>query len=465
MFTLRLFKIKLHSRRVLILKRSLPIVAFLCASVILAWPALVEQKDKFNPVTQKAVSRRNTKIDMEEVRFFSVDDKSQPLTVTAHLVRETDPQKQIVMLEEPTAVFKMNGGVTLTSKTSYGFAFQKEEYLYFEDLVFSETDTGYKSTSSRVICDYQKSIMESDAPVDIKGPVGTLNAQGFLLAEKGNKITFKGQTKTVLTDFETPVTVTSTNGLLIDRAARKITAVSDALVQQENQQLSADTITLFYTDDPANRVKEVQAEGQVRLKTPGVTAEGQKGFYDLPAQKITLLETARVDQDGKKLAADKIVLFYTDNAANRVKSAEADGHVVFQTPTQTAEGNAAFYDAAARKITLTGAAKVTQEGKTLVADRLELYHAETQSNEIEKVLAFGHVSAETPTQKIVGDKGEYDLKTGRVTVRGNVSLTQGDLNMTGDKAFLNLKTGVSSLSQASGTKKRVKGKLIPSKLK
>ncbi|MGN1063186.1 MAG: hypothetical protein ACI4QM_02555, partial [Alphaproteobacteria bacterium] len=102
MFTRRLLKIKIHSRRVLIFKRSLPIFAFLLAGIMFAWPALIEQKDRFTAAVMPTDKMTGSDVDMEQVRFFSQDDKNRPITVTAVSVLETDPAKQIVTLEKPT---------------------------------------------------------------------------------------------------------------------------------------------------------------------------------------------------------------------------------------------------------------------------------------------------------------------------------------------------------------------------
>ncbi|MDR2902534.1 MAG: LPS export ABC transporter periplasmic protein LptC, partial [Lactobacillales bacterium] len=193
MFTLRLFKIKLHSRRVQVLKRVLPIFAFLFAGVLLVWPTLIEQKDKFSLAT-KNTDAVNSKINMQGVRFFSLDGKNQPLVVVADSVQETDPNSQIITLEEPKATLKMNNGEVLNSETAYGFAFQKDEYLYFEDEVYSTTDSGWEAYSYRVVVDYKNNIMESDTPVRIIGPAGKLNADGFLLFNNADNINFKGNT-------------------------------------------------------------------------------------------------------------------------------------------------------------------------------------------------------------------------------------------------------------------------------
>jgi hypothetical protein len=61
MFTPRLFKIKRYSRRVLVFKRSLPVFAFLLASLMLVWPVLIaEQKEQFSVAVKTDKKNKGT---------------------------------------------------------------------------------------------------------------------------------------------------------------------------------------------------------------------------------------------------------------------------------------------------------------------------------------------------------------------------------------------------------------------
>ena len=115
MFTPRLFKIKKHSRRVLIFKRSLPVFAFILASLMLVWPILfAEQKEQFSVAVKTDRKNTSAKVDMEQVRFYAQDKKKQPLTVTAPKVLETDSDNQIITLYKPVATYEMENGIKLT---------------------------------------------------------------------------------------------------------------------------------------------------------------------------------------------------------------------------------------------------------------------------------------------------------------------------------------------------------------
>ena len=340
MLSRRLFKIKLHTTRVVLLKTSLPIFAFLLAATILIWPALVEQKDKFSLAVKPQTSIKGSKIDMEKVRFYSVDGGDQPITVVASTIKETDPEKQIVTLSDPVAQYKMNNGVILTAKTPYGLAFQKEEYLYLEDQVITTSDNGYTMYSSKVICDYDKGTLDSDESVDIQGPAGTLKAEGFFVFNKGDNIDFKKKTKTLILQTKENIDIFSDDGLKIDQKKRTITA----------------------------------------------------------------FKNVKVIQKDKVIHADKMIAYYTD-----------------------------------KKIS----------GKS----------------ELERIVATGNVIAygKDISQKIMGEKGEYDPKTGIITMTGNVVIAQGNSRMYGDTATLDLNKSMTSLNM-SERKERIKGQLIPAEL-
>ena len=180
MFTPRLFKLKRHSRRVVLFKRGLPVFAFLLASIMLLWPTVfAEQKEQFSVAVKSNQKNVAPHVDIETVRFYTQDKKKQPLTVTAPRVLETDSDKQIVTLYKPEAIYDMASGVRMTSNTSQGLIYQQEEHMFFEDEVVTTTDTGYRALSTQVLCDNKAGEMRSNAPVTITGPTGKLKAEVF----------------------------------------------------------------------------------------------------------------------------------------------------------------------------------------------------------------------------------------------------------------------------------------------
>lgn len=328
MFTRRLLKIKIHSRRVQIFKRSLPIFAFLLASLLFLWPTVIEQKDKFKVAVTPSNAVKGAKVDMESVRFFSKDNKNQPLTVIASSVQETDPAQQIITLADPKASYKMENGVVLNSVTTYGLAFQKEEYLYFEEEVVTTTDTGWKALSTKVVCDYKAGTLESNAPIRITGPDGTLDAtDGFLLYNKGDNIDFKGHTDTHITSQKDPITIISKNGLKINQLESTIKAFDDVRVTQNDQVIMADQMTLHYKKDPQEgeeRIEKIIATGQVIAHNADQKVTGDMGVYN-PQTGIIEMHGNVVLTEGGNIAKGDIVTVNLRTGVNSLTTEKKEG--------------------------------------------------------------------------------------------------------------------------------------------
>jgi lipopolysaccharide export system protein LptA len=192
-----------------------------------------------------------------------------------------------------------------------------------------------------------------------------------------------------------------------------------------------------------------------------------------------------------------------DNGSTQIYRIEAEGHVVFTTPTQTAYGDHAVYDVDQALLVVTGknlkivtpqdiitardslewydqkqigvargdaiATRQGPEHKSIRGDVLtaEVTKPENQPSKISKVNAQGHVILVSEDQIARGDSGVYNLETGIATLSGHVSLTRGDNDLRGQYAVVDTNTNVARLlaappsAQVTGPRPRVEGLLIP----
>lgn len=445
MFTLRLLKIKIHSRRVFIFKRCLPIFAFLLASMMLVWPAFVEHKDKFSVAVPNIKSVQGSDVDMENVRFFSKDKRNNPMNIVAVSVQEIDPEKKILKLNDPKATYKTADNILLTSVSSYGLAFQNEKYLYFEDEILSTTDTGYEAISNKVTYDYDQNTISSDSPIFIKGVGGMLRAEGFFITDKGEKLNFKGKTKSLLFETEkkipevkeltfdkqdkyfkenkNSVMVTSSNGLVIDQMLKTITANGDAHIYQEKEHVKAEQIILTYKKDAYNKNQMVKAEAY---------------------------QNAQVFSQNKTAQAEEMVLYKEKQDIlmnlNLVKNYYKDA--LAETINQT--------------VVLNKKALVKEDGYLILADKMYVFYKAVDKNksQIDRIVAVGNVRASNGSQQIEGGYGIYNPTTKMIDLYDNVLLKQGKSVLKGDWANLNLETGLNTLKTKESDQKRIKGSLI-----
>ena len=448
MFTLRLLKIKIHSRRVFMFKRCLPIFAFLLASLMMIWPVFVKEKEKFSVAVPSLNQIKGGGVDMEDVKFFSKDKRNNPLTVLAKTVQEIDSAKKILKLNNPKATYTTADNIVLTSVSPFALAFQNEKYLFFENDILTTTDTGYEALSKEVTYDYDTNTISSDSPVFVKGTAGMLRAEGVLVTNKGEKINFKGKTKTLMFEKEKNITdvpalvfekqdlyfkqnknnllVTSENGLLIDQTKNTITAYENAHIYQKKEQIKAEKIILTYKKDAYNNNQVVKAEGYKNVE---------------------------VLQEGKTVQADEMIFYKEKEEALKVLDSLKSYNFI-QKQDQVQE-----------VVYLNKKTSLKEGNQRVLADKMYVIYKKglQEKNVLDKVIAIGHVTATNGVQKILGDYGIYNPTTSLIDLYENVELHQGGSVLKGEWANLNLKSGISSLKShdKDSTKTRVKGSLIP----
>ncbi|MDY6407766.1 MAG: LPS export ABC transporter periplasmic protein LptC [Pseudomonadota bacterium] len=312
MFTPRLFKIKMHTRRVLIFKRGLPVFSFLLAVLMLMWPMLwAEHKDQFSLAVSSGKEMTDAKINMEQVRFFAQDKKKQPLTIISPRVLETDRNNQIITLYKPIATYKMQSGEEIKAETPYGLVNQNNQTVVLEDTVVATTDTGYKAMTKNVVCDNKIGIITGHSPITIDGPAGKTRAQGFRLSDKGNQIDFLKKTDTTLYTRDGSVRIESADGLLINRPNQTITAEKDVRVTQNDRIITADKMVLDYLtkdQNPDTRIRQIEAFNHVVATSGTYRVTGDHGIYDPLRDMITVTGNVVLYQGTSHLNGEKATL-------------------------------------------------------------------------------------------------------------------------------------------------------------
>lgn len=177
---------------------------------------------------------------------------------------------------------------------------------------------------------------------------------------------------------------------------------------------------------------------------------------------------------------------------------EATGHVTIASPSQTAFGDHADYNIDDAVVVLTGnnLRLVTPTDTVTATDSLEFWERSHQAvargkavalrgekriqadvlvadfaknsqqkMEIRRARGYDGVVLTTPHEVVTGDRADYLLETGIVTITGSVKMTRDDNQLDGGYAVVNLNTGVSRLFPVApggrGTEKQVKGLFIP----
>jgi lipopolysaccharide export system protein LptA len=266
-----------------------------------------------------------------------------------------------------------------------------------------------------------------------------------------------------------PVNIEAENGIEWQQNNKIYIARGNAKAIRGDDTVTADTLYAHYRDAQQPPASATAASPQLRSNPPGGT---QSPF---------------------------------DNGSTQIYRIEADGHVVFGTPTQTAYGDHAVYDVDQALLVVTGKNLkiVTPQDVVTARDSLEWYDQKqigvargdaiavrqgpehksirgdvltaevtkppNQPSKISKVDAQGHVILVSEDQIAHSDSGVYNLDTGIATLSGHVTLTRGENELRGQYAVVDTNTNVARLlaappsAQMTGARPRVEGLLIPHK--
>ena len=298
--------------------------AFSLAAIIVIWPLLTPDKERFEMPIQKA-DIKTPSVDMENVRFFAKDDKNKTISVSAETVKEIDSENQIARLEKPVGIYTLSDGDILTNKTDYGLAYQKDKYFLFDQPITTTSKSGYTANTSHIKATYD-GVLDSDHAVKIKGPAGTLTAQGLHLQDKGNLIDFKGKTNSQIKSKQGSMKLQTANGLHLDRLKKTLTGQKDVRIQHEENVLTADTVILYYTEDKNNRIRKITAMGHVVLDNGKNKITGEQGDYNPLTQEMEMTGNVRLYQ-GKSFVTSEKATLNMKTGESRLLTKEQKGRI------------------------------------------------------------------------------------------------------------------------------------------
>lgn len=187
-----------YSRYVVFMKFILPLIALILVATIMIWPQLHVLDETFSiALTDVKLSAKESP-NMVNARFVGADQKKQPFSITADIARNLLKDTTEIELEMPKADITVSDGSWLVLTANSGVYNQKGKVLSLEGAVNLFHDSGYEFKTKVANIDLNRGIAISNEPVKGQGPFGHLQAEGFRIEEKGNKIIFSGRSKLIL---------------------------------------------------------------------------------------------------------------------------------------------------------------------------------------------------------------------------------------------------------------------------
>ena len=236
------------------------------------------------------------------------------------------------------------------------------------------------------------------------------------------------QTAAELRESEEPLEINAEDGIEWNRNDKTYVARGNARAASGDVEVLADTLTAYYREREASAKEEdslfsqggsseiylLEATGNVRINSPEGTVYGDKGQYKL-AEKIFVM----TGDDLRMISKEDVV---------------------------TARDSLEYWEGQ-RKAVARGKAHATHEDKQIKADVLTANFEENAEGDLEihRIDADGNVEIQTAKEYARGSKGTYFVDRELATLEGTVKITQGDNQLDGDYAEVNMATGVSRL--------------------
>lgn len=221
-----------------------------------------------------------------------------------------------------------------------------------------------------------------------------------------------------------------------DQKNQSVSAIGNAVAEQENNKIEADKLIAYYQENPETGqnfdIQKMEGFNNITLTSAPNKAYGDYVLYDLPANMVTLT--------GSNL---RIV-----------------------APNYTLKAKDKFtYDTQGAIFTAQGGATIIRPSDTMRADTLIAFMAKDKNGNqsLSRVKAQGHIKITTATETIMGQSGTYNAQTEMVDLTGDVVITRGPNILKGQHATVNLKTQISKLYGSANpqSKGRVTGTFYP----
>lgn len=240
----------------------------------------------------------------------------------------------------------------------------------------------------------------------------------------------------------TPVTIEANNGIEWRQDKKVYIARGNATVTRGTITLRAQVLTAHYRGKT----------GKGKSIGGAMTKAGSNIW------RVTAAGNVRIT-DGDKIITGGFGVYNLDTGVFRLTG----GNIMMKTASQmiTATGKLE-YRSKDKTAIVEGNAVAIQDDRKVAADRFvaSFRGGPDGKLQIKRVVAKGNVVITTKTELVSADHGTYDHQSGVAEMTGNVKLTRGDSQLNGDRAVVNLKTGVSRLLARRGGG-RVRGLFVP----
>ena len=185
----------IYGRFVGFAKILLPTIATALIIIIIVWPELSEQQDRFSLKATRIDRSEAENLRMVNARFTGVDASRRPFTVTADAAGQADAKSPDIALVAPKADILLGNGAWVALTATNGNFNRDDQLLELTGNVNLFHDSGYEFRTESAVFDLTAGDATGTEPVEGQGPFGHLKAEGFRIYNRGERVEFTGKSK------------------------------------------------------------------------------------------------------------------------------------------------------------------------------------------------------------------------------------------------------------------------------
>lgn len=187
-----------YSAMVGLMKLVLPSVALALIVLVIAWPRMFTEEQRFTLETADVPFADIERPTMLGARFQGTDDADRPVTITAASLAKDREQDRKVRLETPQADMTLQNGSWLTLTARDGLYDEDSKVLDLDGDVRVFHDGGFEMYADTAHVNIDTRYTYSTDPVTGQGPLGTIEAAGIEIHDGGRRIVFPGPARMVM---------------------------------------------------------------------------------------------------------------------------------------------------------------------------------------------------------------------------------------------------------------------------
>ncbi len=187
-----------HSRYSLfvgVMKLLLPALAVALLLLVAAWPQLDPANDRLDLGLSELSIEQPDNLSMLNARFSGFDEKNQPFVITADVASQAPENENLVTLELPKADITLDDGTWLALMGREGLYDREVKTLDLIGQVGFYHDAGFELHTETARIDLAAGMVSGGDPVAGHGFFGEIEAEGFQMFERAERILFIGPSR------------------------------------------------------------------------------------------------------------------------------------------------------------------------------------------------------------------------------------------------------------------------------